>query len=120
MVGRIRMSCRSIFIQACKADPECPLGSGWTIFVPPVEAIVMLAEEVVALESTEIGIKHVFSFDVSIVNQLFSVVQRCRDPHVGRRSIALLRSMLRQEGILNSILWKGSILSLGFHVPALN
>ena len=43
------MSRRPIFIQALEAEPECPIGGKWDVFVPQAEEIAMLVEEVVAL-----------------------------------------------------------------------
>ena len=75
----------------------------WDAFVPEGDNIVSLAESVVALDdSTPTSDKPIFSFDFSIVGPLYSVAHKCRDPFVRRRSIALLRSAPRQEGIWDS------------------
>ena len=46
--------------------------------------------------------KPVFQLDQSIIGPLFSIAQRCRDPKLRRRVIALLRSRHRQEGVWDS------------------
>lgn len=77
--------------------------SKWDDFVPLAEEIVDLAEQVLALEkTTETRRRPMFSFDVNIVSQLYSVCQKCRDPTLRRRCIALLRAVPRQEGVWNS------------------
>ena len=77
--------------------------SKWDEFVPQAGEVISLAERVLALEKTaENKRRPIFSFDVNIISQLYSVCQKCRDPYVRRRSIALLRSVPRQEGVWNS------------------
>lgn len=46
----------------------------------------------------------VFSLDTGIVLPLYFVATKCRYPTIRRKSIALLKSTPRQEGVLNSML----------------
>lgn len=44
-----------------------------------------------------------FSLDLGIVGVMFNVATRCRDPHIRRRAICVLRAAAVQEGIWNSV-----------------
>lgn len=75
----------------------------WDAFVSDGERIVALAEEVVGVEdATPTLARPTFAFESSIVRPLYSVANKCRDPVIRRKAIALLRSAPRQEGIWDS------------------
>lgn len=64
--------------------------------------IVEYAEQILSLVSKQEE-RYTFSFDLGISIPLFAVAQRCRDPHIRRRAIALMRTESRQEGAWESI-----------------
>lgn len=66
-----------------------------------IAAVVLDADKVTDGRSSA---KPVFQMDHNIIGPLFSVVQRCRDPHLRRRAILLLSKVPRQEGVWNSLL----------------
>jgi len=64
--------------------------------------IVEYAEAILALLAKQEE-RYTFSFDLGISIPLFMVAQRCRDPHLRRRAIALMRTESRQEGAWESV-----------------
>ena len=78
----------------------------WDALQRECEEIVDLATTVVKLhdqESREPSNKPVFFMDMHIINPLFSIAHRCRDPFIRRKAIALLKSATRQEGLWHSL-----------------
>ena len=71
------------------------------------EEIVDLASSIVKANSNKSNDgseKPILSMDQNIVTPLFSIAHRCRDPIIRRRTIALLYSAPRQEGLWHSII----------------
>lgn len=64
--------------------------------------IVDYAEAIMALLAEQEE-RYNFSFDLGISIPLFMVAQRCRDPSIRRRAIALMRTESRQEGAWESV-----------------
>lgn len=54
-------------------------------------------------ERTERGLALRFSFDLAIVPPLYTVVIKCRDPHIRRAALNLLDRYPRREGVWDSV-----------------
>jgi cholestenol delta-isomerase len=66
-------------------------------FVSDYERLVVNAEEVVQILAQKPD-KNSFSFELGLTIPLFSIAQRCRDPHIRRRALEALRAGPKQEG----------------------
>ena len=82
--------------------------SSWDSFPRECEEIIDLATSVVKMHmnssSNSSSNSPIFFMDVSIVDPLFCIAHRCRDPIIRRRAIALLYSAPRQEGLWHSVI----------------
>ncbi|RAL13894.1 Zn(II)2Cys6 transcription factor domain-containing protein [Aspergillus homomorphus CBS 101889] len=75
------------------------------------EQMVTLGESIVDLNSSSISPSSPlalsppksFSLDLGIVAGMFNVAIRCRDPHIRRRAVRVLRAAAAQEGVWNSV-----------------
>ena len=79
----------------------------WDKYYVEFDAIVTHATSVANISATPRSKgtpAPVFSLDTGIVLPLYFVAAKCRHPTIRRKSIALLKSTPRQEGVLNSIL----------------
>jgi hypothetical protein len=68
-----------------------------------------------ASERTERGLALRFSFDIAVVPSLYTVVIKCRDPHIRRAALKLLDRYPRREGVWDSV----AVAGLGRWVMAL-
>jgi hypothetical protein len=66
-------------------------------------------------EQTERGLALRFSFDIAVVPPLYTVVIKCRDPHIRRAALKLLDRYPRREGVWDSV----AVAGLGRWVMAL-
>ncbi|PMD38454.1 hypothetical protein L207DRAFT_531343 [Hyaloscypha variabilis F] len=66
-------------------------------------------------ERTECGLALRFSFDIAVVPPLYTVVIKCRDPHIRRAALKLLDRYPRREGVWDSV----AVAGLGRWVMAL-
>jgi hypothetical protein len=58
-------------------------------------------------ERTERGLALRFSFDLAVVPPLYTVVIKCRDPHIRRAALKLLDRYPRREGVWDSVAVSG-------------
>lgn len=77
--------------------------TAWDDFMSDYEAIVVLSSEFLASVNTSAAKNIAFNFDGGVIHPLSLVAIKCRDYHIRRRAIELLRSQERVEGIFNSI-----------------
>jgi hypothetical protein len=76
----------------------------WDTFNPYFSEFLSLATSIVDADAqyhSSTKRSRTFNIDSGVVPPLFQVATKCRDPHVRRRAIALLRSAGRQEGVWN-------------------
>jgi hypothetical protein len=66
-------------------------------------------------ERAERGLALRFSFDIAVVPPLYTVVIKCRDPHIRRAALKLLDRYPRREGVWDSV----AVAGLGRWVMAL-
>ena len=71
-----------------------------------VEYSRMAVAPIHAADGSEGTASPVFTFDYGCIPALFSVVARCRDPHIRRKAINVLQQAPRQEGV-----WKSSLVA---------
>ncbi|KAH8201328.1 hypothetical protein TruAng_004496 [Truncatella angustata] len=79
----------------------------WFEFLPQMQQMVALAERIVCGTSSSYHLQGgttSFCLDMGFIIPLWTVARHCRDPLLRRRSIELLRSTSRQEGLWNSLL----------------
>jgi hypothetical protein len=76
----------------------------WDDYYVEFRSMLEHAAEVTKLstKSSNNVLRPVFSLDMGIILPLYLVAAKCRHPTLRRKSIALLKSTPRQEGILNS------------------
>jgi hypothetical protein len=74
----------------------------WDVFVPEFSKLLSLCSQVLALESENISRRPVFSPSANIVQSLWLLTARCRDPRLRRKAIELLEQYPRREGIWDS------------------
>ena len=78
----------------------------WDKYDPMFEKIVDLAQSVLLISSsssTPTSVNY-FTLDMAIVGPLYDVARSCRDPHIRRKAISLLRKYPRQEGLWDGVL----------------
>ncbi|OQN96833.1 hypothetical protein B0A48_17393 [Cryoendolithus antarcticus] len=73
----------------------------WDEVVHLFEELVNHGEDLL-LEMTKSSLAGDFSFDLGYIVPLFFTVERCRDPTVRRRALAVLKARPRQEGVWES------------------
>ncbi|KAJ5809533.1 uncharacterized protein N7503_001751 [Penicillium pulvis] len=67
------------------------------------EQMVALGDSIVELSSSlPSSSPKSFSLDLGIISAMFNVASQCRDPHIRRRAIRVLRTAAVQEGVWNS------------------
>ncbi|KAJ5752263.1 hypothetical protein N7520_009180 [Penicillium odoratum] len=95
------------FIMLDTLRPEGELDPGeniqWDRYYSAFEQMVILGESIVEFSSSlPSSSQKTFSLDLSIIAAMFNVASRCRDPHIRRRAIRVLRTAAVQEGVWNS------------------
>ncbi|OJJ96627.1 hypothetical protein ASPACDRAFT_1859300 [Aspergillus aculeatus ATCC 16872] len=87
----------------------------WDKYCAFFEEMVTLGESIVgfspisspfhpsdAVSSSPLPTPKTFSLDLGIIAAMFNVAVRCRDPHIRRRAVRVLRASAVQEGVWNS------------------
>ncbi|PYH40345.1 Zn(II)2Cys6 transcription factor [Aspergillus saccharolyticus JOP 1030-1] len=83
----------------------------WDRYCSFFAEMATLAESIVPLPSSaspgrncscSVSPPKTFSLDLGIIAAMFNVAVRCRDPHIRRRAVGVLRASAVQEGIWNS------------------
>ncbi|RAH83196.1 hypothetical protein BO86DRAFT_53618 [Aspergillus japonicus CBS 114.51] len=86
----------------------------WDKYCAFFEEMVTLGESLVGLSSnpsfspsdsaasSPLPTPKTFSLDLGIIAGMFNVAVRCRDPHIRRRAVRVLRASAVQEGVWNS------------------
>jgi len=87
--------------------PEHELDPGdniqWDRYHSSFKQMVILGESIVQVSSSLPSSSPItFSLDLSIISAMFNVAALCRDPHIRRRAIRVLRTAAVQEGVWNS------------------
>lgn len=87
--------------------PEDELDPGdniqWDRYYSSFKQMVILGESIVQVSSSLPPSSPIsFSLDLSIISAMFNVAALCRDPHIRRRAIRVLRTAAVQEGVWNS------------------
>lgn len=95
---RLWYACAQLQLGTIYEDTEMRFDAFHDVFA----RIVEYAEAILSLLSKQEE-RYNFSFDLGISIPLFMVAQRCRDPSVRRRAIALMRTESRQEGAWESV-----------------
>lgn len=95
------------FIMLDTLRPEDELDPGeniqWDRYYSSFEQMVILGESIVDFSSSLLpSSQQTFSLDLSIIPTMFNVASLCRDPHIRRRAISVLRTAPVQEGVWNS------------------
>lgn len=95
------------FVMLDTLRPEGELDPGDKIWLDrycsSFEQMVALGESIVELSSSlPSSSPKSFSLDLSIISAMFNVASQCRDPHIRRRAIHVLRTAAVQEGVWNS------------------
>ncbi|KAJ5923252.1 hypothetical protein N7454_008497 [Penicillium verhagenii] len=102
------------FIMLDISQPTGGLEAGdhvkWDKYCPFFEQMVSLGESIVPCYPSSTSSlpsplsPKTFSLDLNIIAAMFNVAARCRDPHIRRRAVRVLRTAAIQEGIWNSSL----------------
>ncbi|KAJ6017114.1 hypothetical protein N7451_000493 [Penicillium sp. IBT 35674x] len=95
------------FVMLDSLRPQDELDPGDNIWLDrycsSFEQMVTLGESIVEFSSSlPPSSPNTFSLDLSIISAMFNVATQCRDPHIRRRAVRVLRTAAVQEGVWNS------------------
>lgn len=94
-----------VMLDALRPEDELDPGDNirWDRYCSSFKQMVILGESIVEFSSSLTpSSPKTFSLDLSIISAMFNVASQCRDPHIRRRAIRVLRTAAVQEGVWNS------------------